>query len=318
MSKKIEQHEILSVIKALAIDLGRPPIAAELEPHGITRHTINRFGGMTTLVLAAGLEPYAGKHHPITTAVFERNIRDHLESYEDKRPIAKIEPYKRILFIGDLHFPFEHGKTLEKIYRFAEKEQPEIVVQVGDLNDCFSAGKFPRSLNVFTPKEESKLARQKGEELWKELQRATKNKSRYVQLTGNHDLRGLKRILEAWPEGEEWAEEMFSRAMTFEGVETILDQRDELRLPGDVLAIHGHNTRQGAHRDYAMHNVVIGHSHRGFVDFRQIRDRVLWELNVGYCADPNSKGLSYTSQKINNWTLGWGWLDEYGPRFISA
>ena len=89
-------------------------------------------------------------------------------------------------------------------------------------------------------------------------------------------------------------------------------------LPGEVAVIHGYKSQIGQHRDALMYNVVAGHLHRGGVAFRSIRGRTLWELNCGLAGDPESKGLSYTPSRITDWTLGWGFLDLYGPRFIPA
>ena len=109
---------------------------------------------------------------------------------------------------------------------------------------------------------------------------------------------------------------MFADMMSFDGVETILDSRQELMLPGDVMVVHGYKSKIGEHRDHALYNAVCGHQHTGGVVYRQIRGRVLWELNAGLAGDPEAKGLTYGAQKINSWTLGFGFLDEYGPRFI--
>jgi hypothetical protein len=104
--------------------------------------------------------------------------------------------------------------------------------------------------------------------------------------------------------------------MTFEGVKTLHDPREELKLPGNVDVIHGYLGRLGDHRNYTLTNVVHGHTHTGGVVFRQVAGRVLWELDCGLAGDMESKALSYTPQKSTKHTLGWGFLDEYGPRFI--
>jgi hypothetical protein len=138
------------------------------------------------------------------------------------------------------------------------------------------------------------------------------------QICGNHDARPLKRILEVYPEAEDWVKKMFAEMMTFPGVETILDTRQELVLPGDVMVIHGYKSKLGEHRDHMLFNAVCGHQHTGGVVYKNLRGRTLWELNAGLAGDPEAKGLTYTPQRITSWTLGFGWLDEYGPRFIPA
>jgi hypothetical protein len=42
----------------------------------------------------------------------------------------------------------------------------------------------------------------------------------------------------------------------------------------------------------------------------------VYELNAGYLGDPHAKALSYTASKLIDWTHGFGFIDEFGPRFI--
>jgi hypothetical protein len=188
-------------------------------------------------------------------------------------------------------------------------------VQVGDLMDRYSHSRFPRSHNVYRPEQEDELARKGAEEMWAEVRKAAPRASLF-QLLGNHDLRPLKQVLAAYPQMEKWAEKMLAESMTFEGVKTLHDPREELKLPGNVDVIHGYLGRLGDHRNYTLTNVVHGHTHTGGVVFRQVAGRVLWELDCGLAGDMESKALSYTPQKSTKHTLGWGFLDEYGPRFI--
>jgi predicted phosphodiesterase len=295
-------------------DEGRVPGRDEfcrLVPNG--RNRIDKaFGNYTLFLQAAGLK----NTRRIDNSVFERDIERHLEQHEPA-VLPAHDPWQRTLFIGDTHFPFIHQPTLDQIIEFAEAMKPEVIVQVGDLYDLYSHAKFPRSHNIFTPREESKLAREGAEKMWARLQAASP-KSRCVQITGNHDLRPMKRILEVYPEAEDWVTEIMERMMRFDGVELIADYREHLELPGNVRVIHGYLSGIGKHRDYNVSNVVCGHTHRGGVVLRNVRDEIIWELNAGLVGDPSAKGLSYTSQRVVDWTLGWGWLDEYGPRFIPA
>jgi len=317
MSESVDRHSLIAEIKDMAITLGRTPTRDEFvkEIRGGKDKISALFGSYAAFIHASGLEPVR-VNRKITNEVFNRDIDQHLSKYTP-RAQKQVEPYKRCLFIPDVHFPFGHQPTLEKIYRFAEKEQPDVIVQLGDLYDAYSHAKFAKSVNVFTPRDEQRAARMMAETMWKEV-KAVAPKARCVQILGNHDLRPLKRILESFPSAEDWVEKMLHEAMSFEGVETVFDIREELRLPGDVACVHGFRSKIGEHRDSMMYNVVAGHLHVGGCLFRQIQGRVLWELNCGLAGDPESKGMSYTPSRITNWTLGWGWLDEYGPRFIAA
>ncbi len=228
-----------------------------------------------------------------------------MAEYKPKEITPTVSHYPRTLFVPDVHFPFAHQQTLEKIYRFAEQEKPDIIIQVGDLYDAYSYAKFPKSSNVFTPREETNTARKMAETMWAELRKASPAAKCY-QLRGNHDDRPLKRILEAYPSCEDWVEKMLAELMTFDGVETIYDSRQELMITADVAVIHGHRSQIGQHRDAFLYNGVAGHLHTAGVSYRQIHGRVLWELNVGLAGDPMSKGMSYMPSRIVKWTLGLG------------
>lgn len=315
----MDQHELVSLLKGQYAELGRMPTRdefASLPGAGAFKQV---FGAWSVFVRAAGLEPIQEKRCKIDNSVFERDLPAHLAEYRESMPAptAGHERYQRTLFIPDVHFPFEHQPTLEAIYRFAEKHRPEVIVQLGDLYDRLSHGRFPRSHNTFTPQQEEETARAGAEGMWARLKSACPD-ARCIQAVGNHDLRPLKQTLSQYPQAETWIMDGLKRSMTFDGVETVMDGRQEIFLPGDVMVIHGHLSKLGDHRDFSHHNAVVGHSHTGGAVFRNIGGRTRWELNCGLAGDPASKGLSYTPQKITRWTLGWGWLDEYGPRFVPA
>lgn len=314
----MDAHDAIVKLKDLAIELGRTPTRDEFAVGVRNGKNLpgKLFGSFATMCQAAGLEPHYVKEKKIDNSVFNRDLAKHLDEHV---PISlpSTGDYESTLFIPDVHFPFEHQPTLDQIYEFAAEMKPKHIVQLGDLYDNYSHTRFPRSHNVFTPREETKLARDKAVQFWKTLQQASPG-SKCYQITGNHSARPLKRILEVYPEAEDWIAKAIEDMMTFDGVVSITDPREELMMPGNVCVIHGYRSGLGQHRDFTMTNVVCGHTHRGGVVFRQVRGEIIWEMNAGLAGDPSAKGLSYTSQKISDWTLGWGWLDGYGPRFIPA
>lgn len=312
------EHDLVSKLKELYAELGKVPSSSEFYSRYNSQNKIAKLGGYSILLQMAGLPTYSERRNPkITNAIFETSISHQLEQYEPKQIPECHEKWERTLFIGDVHHPFCLWRVIEKACRFAEREKPSRIVQGGDLYDMFSHQKFPRSHNIFTPREEHELARKHAERMWSELKRAAPQAKRH-QLWGNHDVRPLKRILEALPSAEDWIDRMMREMMTFDGVELQKDYREELLLPGNVAVHHGYKSQLGQHRDYMLRNAVAFHTHRGGVSFKQIQNVVLWELNGGYVADPAAKGLTYTPQRIIDWTPGFGWLDEDGPRFIPA
>lgn len=314
----MDSHALVSALKELALQLGRTPTRAEFVASGagFDYKLRTMFGTYAVLIEAAGLEQNKpSKKTKITNQIFERDIERHLEQYQAKSPLAPdTEPYPSIACISDIHFPFEHQPVLDAFVEYCAKHKPEHIVINGDMYDLFSHSKFPRSHNVFTPKEEHQLARSKAEAFWKRIREASP-KSKCYQNLGNHSIRPLKRILETYPAAEEWIEMALAQMLTFDGVETNLGYRKELII-GNVMIIHGYRSQLGAHRDYVLHNVIVGHTHRPGVVFRNVGGRSIFELNAGYAADPNSKGLSYTSQRIVDWVHGFAVVDQYGPRVV--
>lgn len=309
-----DAHELIVKLKELAIELGRTPTRDEFQKVLRSRKAVSEaFGSYATLVQAAGLEPTRSNPRRITNDIFKRDIERHLEEYAPSQKPDK-EPYPRILLGSDIHFPFHDKAVVQGFLEFAKKNQPDHIVLNGDIRDFYSHAKFPRSHNEFTPREENQLGRKLNEQLWKDLQAACP-KAKCYQMTGNHSARPMKRILEEYPEAEDWLREAMQREFTFEGVKTFFDPREELVI-GNVMIHHGYKSQLGDHMKFVLKNICTGHTHRGGVVFRNLHGSIIWELNSGYMGDPYSKGLSYTSQKATDWTQGWAFVDEYGPRFI--
>lgn len=311
------QHELLSALKDLAIELGRTPTKNEFcdKITGGHYRLAKAFGTYSALVQAAGLETYSQRRTParITDKIFVRDLKEHLEAYEP-RPTPPVTTLPKVAIMGDLHEPFSRDDVKKAFFAFVKEFKPEYVVQIGDAIDAYSHAKFPRSHNIFTPKAEEDLARSNLEAFWSEIKKVAPSAT-CVMLLGNHAIRPLKRVLESVPSIEHWAEKYLTELMTFDGVHTVMDPREEYKI-GDVTFIHGWRGGQGVHRDFLMQNVVLGHLHVGNCSFRNYNGRTFFELNAGYAADPESKGLSYTPSKTTGWTLGWASIDEYGPRFI--
>lgn len=313
-------HEMRCAVRDLALELGRTPTRSEFESQKGFSYQLDKIGGFTALLQASGLDTYSerrlkkDKAPKIDNSIFEKDLATHLEGYTPREKTIQ-EPWPTILSISDIHWPFCAQRVIDAFLKRVGEAKPEYVILNGDAWDMYSHSKFPRSANVFTPKNEQDSSRKSNEEFWKEVQKLSP-KSQCIQMMGNHDIRPLKRIMEAYPEASDWVSEKLKSLFTFEGVKTIMDPREELMLPGNIAVFHGYRSQLGAHRDYTHCNTMNGHTHRGGAVFRQIRGTVLWELNSGVAGDPEAKGLTYTSQKISDWTPGYSEVDSRGPRFI--
>jgi metallophosphoesterase superfamily enzyme len=318
----MNEHDLVAQVRQLASELGRVPTKTEFISNmkGSFYQITILFGSYTKLLKAAGLETYDERRTKrnksgLTNEIFRRDLSEVLDEYAPREPAEKIS-YTPTLIIPDTHFPFVNQYVLEAAYKFAEKHKPKRIIQIGDLYDMYCHAKFPRSHNIYTPAQEEEMARSGAEKMWLTL-RSICPDAECVQLKGNHDIRPLKRTLESLPSLERVVSVYLDRLMTFDGVRLISDPREEYIVEG-IEFIHGHYSRLGQHRDYALMNAVCGHAHVGGVVFRRARGQTLWELNAGLAGDPESKALSHTPQRIVAWTPGFGWIDEYGPRFIPA
>lgn len=310
---KFDQHSLICAIKDLAVELQKTPSYDDFRAkHGETGVARVFFGSWTGAIQAAGLKPLKAKK--INNDIFKRDIEKHLEEYVPRSVIER-KPYPTLATISDIHWPFANSRVVNRFLEFVGDTKPEWVILNGDAWDMYSLSKYPRSHNLFTPRDEENLSRQFNVEFWQAVRKASP-RSKCRQMMGNHDIRAMKRVIEEFPEAEDWIKERLSRMFTFEGVETIFDPRQELFITEDVIVFHGYRTQLGSHRDYTLLNCINGHTHRGGAVFRRIRGQTLWELNSGVAGDPESKGLSYTPQKITEWTPGFGVLDPLGPRFV--
>lgn len=314
------KHEIVQDLKRVAVDLGHVPSRNEYVAKRLGRYTVDRiikvFGSWTIALQASGLERDLRKKREKLPDIFAKNILEIVPKQKEFIPdsgIAK-SSFTPTLFIGDTHFPFVDQNALCALYEFADRKKPLRIVQLGDLHDMFSQSKFPRSRNNYNCFEEADLAFEMASKMWKTLQKLLPGVECH-QMLGNHDARPLKRVLESAPDVEVFVKCGLEPFYTFENVKTLFDSQVELNL-GNTFAIHGYLGKLGAHMEYMRENVWCGHSHRGGVVFKKFAERILFEANAGFLGDVNSKALSYRTQKHSHSTLGWGWQDEDGPRFI--
>jgi predicted phosphodiesterase len=219
----------------------------------------------------------------------------------------------RILIVGDLHMPYHNKQAMRKLYETLKQLKPTHIVQIGDLYDQYSFSRFTKK-NITTSTQELRRARNDGVQFWKQCKKLARSANCY-QLLGNHDIRLTKRIADKVPEAYEFVKEELNRLYTFEGVKTIYDERELLKI-GNVSFHHGYLSQLGAHSKSHGCNIVVGHSHTGGVVFEQRAGKIIWELNAGYLADEASEPLRYRPTKTSKWTLGVGFIDSFGPRFI--
>ena len=308
-------HHIVAEIKRYYQDYGKPPSISELRAMGHSKYIIEKHT-MRQLCEMAGVNEVrvnVNEVKKITNDIFKTNIETHINSYIPRTPIEQPK-WSKMLILGDFHAPFHSERALEEVVKFCEIFQPKYIIQMGDVFDMYSHSKFPRSHNIFTPKEEEALAREAVENMWKSL-KAKAPKATCYQVLGNHDARPLKRVVESLPTMEHWVQGYFKEIMTFDGVTTMFDIREELEID-QILFTHGFLHSEGRHRDYYLRNVVFGHLHKLWVQYRRFHRQTFWEMCCGFLGEPESKGLTYQPSKQANYQLGFSAIDQFGPRVI--
>ena len=219
------------------------------------------------------------------------------------------------VILGDYHAPFHSKRGTKRALELIGDLKPKYCVQIGDLYDQLSATHHPHSRNVMTPAEECNQARAAAVALWAGV-RAASPKTKCFQISGNHDARTMKRVLESLPEVEHLVRPALRELYEFEGVKTVHSEWDELFLE-NVCYMHGFR-KQGDHAKWNNMSTVHGHDHKGALTYIPHRSMNLFELSVGFLGEVDSPAFGYRSQKaIHGWNLGIGVIDTLGPRFVS-
>jgi|GEM_PF-2442300 len=319
MSDENKKMQMLNELRDLASELKRAPTMNEyIKAYGHTRHFISiMFGGFSPLLQSLGLTPHKAKK--IDDSIFEvKDIESHLNKYNQESDI--IDPVKvssnNWCVVSDVHYPFHHEKKLEEFFQRAEKKKYDLWILNGDVRDMYSHAKFPRSHNIFTPREENTLGRKLTEEFWARAKKINP-KARLFLTMGNHSVRPMKRIMEEYPEAEDWIAEAMKREFSFDGVTTLFNSRDFILLNEEIAVFHGYKMKLGDHRDQHLMSCITGHTHRPGIVYRRMFNKIIFEANSGFMGNPAAKGLTYTSSKLTEWVNGFLEGDEFGPRFIA-
>lgn len=218
---------------------------------------------------------------------------------------------KKIIVLGDIHFPYHNAKALKEVLYAIKTEKPTHVVQIGDLYDQYSFSRFTRK-NIDLPQQELSKGRKYALDLWQRIKDLSPSSKKF-QILGNHDLRLIKRAQEKLPEAQELVTSSILELYKFPGVKTIEDDRSILQIE-DVSFHHGYLSKLGDHMRYQNRNMVVGHSHVGGVVFEQRNNKILFELNAGYLADETSEPLRYRPTNTSRWTLGFGLITHHNKK----
>lgn len=311
------------------MELGRVPTRVEYQKYGRLGWKFESvFGSWSVFVTAAGLtagQALAKTHKE--NIPFKTDIRTFLQSSNrTETGLFVVERRDRpIIFVPDIHFPFVEPDLFTRFYFFLAQvvglQGEAIIVVLGDLRDMFAWSKFPRTHLAFNPKEELDLGTEMARQFFAEIKKISPRAETYL-LSGNHDIRPLKRVLESAPAIEPLVGDKMREIFTFEGVTTIYDARDHLLIKGDtdrenIITHHGFS-RPGAHSQFTNTHFVHGHDHKQYILTKTTAVGEIIEMSCGLFGDPHAKGFTYTPMKLQNWQRGFAFWNEWGPGLVPA
>jgi len=212
------------------------------------------------------------------------------------------------LVISDPHTPFMHPNAIPFLKDLKKTFQPDHVVCVGDLLDCYLFSSFSHDPDALSAKEEWESAIEQLKPLYKLFPRLD-------CCIGNHEMRHLKRGLEAglpsWlfrevrdiikaPEG--WK---FGHHFNIDGVRYTHGEE-----------VSGRNALVNLLQIYRQ-NVVIGHLHSvAGVTYLNNGINQCWAMATGCMVDVDAYAFQYGKNSKDKPVIGCGVVIDGVPSFI--
>lgn len=219
---------------------------------------------------------------------------------------------KTSIVAGDFHIPYHDKMAVRRFLADVKAISPHRIILNGDVLDCASFSVFRKEPSTSLFKEELAETRT----FLKTLCKATQGRITY--LSGNHEQRLAKRILELIPGlyGSVCLEEMLG--LDGLGIEYVTTLKPDNYMEADGVLV-GHFSLARKKAGYTAHalvekygqSVVQGHTHRLGLNYRRVGDRQLFGVESGcLCSlDP-----PYAS--MPDWTHGYVVLDGGRPNLV--
>lgn len=214
---------------------------------------------------------------------------------------------KNIVFLPDIHAPFEDRKALQWAAEICKEVKPDLIIQLGDLVDFKKLSRF-----VSAPEDDSATL-----EWAKTTQSLIYIRSLFPKmtiLTGNHCERLLKKAMEAGI-----PKVLIKTIPELFGVKGWTFHTDNEPLIVDNIAIMHGDELPGApiakSRLLGM-NVAQGHTHKSSITYETTFRNSVWAAECGHLADPKSAAFSYAAKSIRKGTQGILHVCEGNPIFL--
>jgi hypothetical protein len=223
--------------------------------------------------------------------------------------------YKRVLFVPDIHAPFEDGAAIKCLLAFAKWWKPDRVYILGDTVDFYQLSKFDKDpARLFTLQEDIDA----GKKILAQISNACPNASKLF-IPGNHEFR-LQRYL--WTRAAELAglrELQLPKLLGLQemGYEYLKFGRTTYRgmaiKHGDLVRKDAGYTAKGELENTGLSGVSV-HTHRLAVHAKTNEAGSFLWMEAGCLCLLNP---SYMMGKVPNWQQGFGigFFKEGSKRF---
>ena len=224
--------------------------------------------------------------------------------------------YKRVLFVSDIHCPYQDDDALSAMYKFTDWWKPDKVFILGDLVDFYAVSRFSRE-----PERVLKLQEELDEAV-KVLKEIRKHAGdvKITFLRGNHESR-LKRYL--WSNAQELdclRALRLESLLKFDELKIKYEDRGILKYKGIIIK-HGNLVRKfaayTAKGEFEKNGLsgISGHSHR-LAQYRHTNesDSYVWTESGCLC----KLTADYLEGQTPNWQQGFsiGYFKENSDRYL--
>jgi hypothetical protein len=213
-----------------------------------------------------------------------------------------------VLYIPDLHIPFEHRDALRFVCKVRDKYKCDTIIQGGDLFDNYAWSRYIKDPDSLTPRREFNISKARIKYWVKEFPVMTIT-------TGNHCIRLMKKLKEVGIPAD-MIKQSFNDLW---GVPDTWKWVDRYKFDG-ILYIHGAKSGEYAHVNNAKDmrcNTISCHTHSsGGIHFLANYEKNIFGMNGGCLVNDKTYAFYYANEFTRRPVLGCGVVIDGYPQFI--
>ena len=212
--------------------------------------------------------------------------------------------FKRVLFIPDVHVPYNDACAWKLLIKSIKHFQPDILVILGDFADCFSVSKHDKSPDRKT------LLHQEIDSVRDHLEQLEGLEiKRKIYVAGNHEYRLERYITQKAPELFGLVD-IPTLLHLHENKWEYVEYKNHISI-GNLAVSHDYGSAgQTAHRTATQRlgvPVVIGHTHRAAsITRRSFHGKHIQSAMFGWLGDVKEVDYMHQAAAKTNWCLGFG------------